>query len=317
MLSMKTQEDGPALLHFALRDTGIGIPYQYVSQLFESFSQVDGSISRRFGGTGLGLAISKQLVEEMGGNIWVESTQGIGSTFHFTIEARPALADSGPMLSEDSTELTGLHLLVVDHDDENCRIVSACANRRGLELTEASSGGEVQRLVRQGLAFDFAILNMQMPKTDGLQLAKRMVDCNSAPPLISLNSARQAPTAGPDLFKAHLTMPISPSSLISVLLQVVKEQVLPSAAQNPSPVAPANLGRILVVEDNAINQRLTQMYLQDLGYGSDVAADGVEALQALHRVKYGVILMDLRMPRMDGMEATEHIMAQWSPEDQP
>ena len=171
--------------------------------------------------------------------------------------------------------------------------------------------------MKQGAAFDLAILDMQMPEMDGLELAEKIAECCPALPLIMLSSVGHAPNARPGLLKAHLTKPIKQSHLCRVLTQVVGERAPASQPEHASSAAPRASLRILLAEDNPINQRVALMLLQRLGYRADAVADGAEALEALRRARYDVVLMDLRMPRMDGLEATRRIMAEWPPEERP
>ena len=302
-------------VHFAVSDTGIGIPAEQRDTLFESFSQVDTSTTRRYGGTGLGLAISRRLTEAMGGSIWVESREGEGSTFHFTIEAeaapRPARAYEG-----ETVALDGKRVLIVDDNATNRHIARAYAESWGMIARDSASPSEAVEWVRRGDPFDVAVLDMQMPELDGLALAREIRRYRDAQhlPLILLTSLGRREDASDLVFDAHLTKPIRPSQLYNALLDLLGEEApapeLRAAGGLPAAGASAALS-ILVAEDNAVNQRLALLMLERLGYGADVVSNGAEALEALERRRYDVVLMDVQMPELDGLEATRRVHERW------
>jgi CheY-like chemotaxis protein len=303
-------------LHFAVKDTGIGIPPEHQRQLFQSFSQGDVSMTRRYGGTGLGLAISKRLSELMGGTMWVESQVGQGSTFHFTItvQAAPHAAQIHPL--ETPPDLLGKHVLVVDDNATNRQILARQLESWGMAAHLTAFPREALEWVRRGDAFDLALLDMQMPEMDGVTLAKeiRRYRNKHALPLVMLTSMGQRKEMQADLeFSAYLIKPIKASQLYNVLVSVFAGQpvrVLPTrAAQTP---LDGTMGermplRILLAEDNAINQKLALRLLQQMGYQADLASNGLEVLDAVERRIYDVVLMDVQMPEMDGLEATRII----------
>ncbi len=295
-------------LLFAVRDTGIGISAEGQARLFQSFSQVDTSTTRRYGGTGLGLAISKRLAELMGGRMWVESEVGKGSTFHFSIEVEALAAKPRPWLAAGTGSLAGKRLLVVDDNATNRRILLGLAQGWGLAACAVGSGAEALLLLRQGEAFDAAVLDMHMPEMDGVELAKKIRELRDPRqlPLVLLSSVGQREVMEHrDLFAAGLTKPAKPAQLFEVLARVL-EVAVPGAAEpaKPVPAQPtARSERLLLAEDNAVNQKVALLMLSKLGYRADVAANGIEVLEAVRRQPYDVILMDVQMPEMDGLAA--------------
>jgi PAS domain S-box-containing protein len=305
------------ILHFTVRDTGIGIPQDKRDRLFKSFSQIDSSNTREFGGTGLGLAISKRLVELMGGAMWVESEGlGRGSTFHFTIvaEAIPALHQTN--LQRPQPELRGKRVLIVDDNATNRRILSLQTQTWGMQAHEVETPADALHLLARS-SFDVAILDMHMPEMDGLQLARAIQQSGVAQtmPLIMLTSVSLNQEMS-DLFQASLTKPVKPSELYNILLNVLvgspsetlkTYHQLNSVSQNVQPLAERYPMRILLAEDVVVNQKFALHALERIGYRADVVANGAEAVAALQRQPYHVILMDVQMPVMDGLEATRRI----------
>ena len=325
-LAQRRPPGGPPLLHFSVRDTGIGIPADRLDRLFKSFSQVDASTSRRHGGTGLGLAISRRLVETMGGTIGVESMPNQGSTFHFTIDAQPAGDDRGAPeavvehRAEHGVEhLAGRRVLLVDDNATSLRYLSRQAERWGMEPATAASGAEALRLLERDARFELALVDLEMPGMDGVELAGHVAERWPGLPLVLLGPVGQSVHTRPRLFATHVTKPVKQAALYDALLKTVRRC---GAAPRARPGeggpgrAPAPL-RILLAEDNLINQRVALRLLNRLGYDADTAANGREVLETLRRVSYDVVLMDLRMPEMDGIEATRRIMTEWSPEERP
>ena len=310
----------PVTLQFTVRDTGIGIPPDRVDRLFQSFSQVDASVTRRYGGTGLGLAISKRLSELMGGTMWVESELGHGSKFHFTVCATVAPAPERAYLHEVQPVLHGKRLLIVDDNPTNRRILRLYAESWQMIPRDAAAGDEALQWLAAGESFDLAVLDMQMPEMDGVQLAQRIRKLPGAPaalPLVMLTSSGRHDSAGEaDLFAAYLTKPIKPSRLFNILVSVFSGQPVRIMPQpdTAKPVFDGSLGerlplRILLVEDYPANRKLALKLLERLGYGADVAENGVEALAKIERQDYDLVLMDQQMPELDGLEATRRIRA--------
>ncbi|MBD0330740.1 MAG: PAS domain S-box protein, partial [Thermoleophilia bacterium] len=303
---------GPHRLHFAVRDTGIGIAADRLEGLFESFSQVDASTTRRYGGTGLGLAISKRLSELMGGAMWVESRPGEGSTFHFTILADPAPPRA--RAERDAAPLAGRRVLIVDDNATNRDIVRLQTEGWGMVAQDTGSPQEALAWMRAGEPFDVGVLDMQMPGIDGVALAREIRALGPAEelPLVLLTSlGRREDEADEALFAARLTKPIRPSQLYDALLDIVGAPPSPVAADAgpaaPEPAAASAPLRVLIAEDNAVNRQLALLLLEKLGHRAAVAVNGREAVEAVERDRYDVVLMDVQMPEMDGLEATRAV----------
>jgi len=303
-------------LHFVVQDTGIGISREGMELLFQPFSQADASISGRYGGTGLGLAICKRLVELMDGMIWVESEVGKGSAFHFTIHSTRAPEESGGQPLEVHPHLIGKNVLIVDDNRINRRTLGAYAYSWGMVPLIASSGQDALDWIRRGDAFDVAILDMDMPGMSGASLARNFRKYNKDLPLIVLTSSEGGGDC--DLFDARMTKPIKASKLHRILTEIISRQMVKESAspRNPDGKSRVSPLRILLAEDNVTSQKVALQMLKGLGYRADVAANGIEALQALERQPYDLVLMDLRMPEMDGLQATRIIRQRW-PEGGP
>ena len=324
VLSVESQREGDRYrLHFAVQDTGIGIPPERMDRLFKSFSQVDASITRRYGGTGLGLAISKRLVELMGGEMWVESQEGMGSTFHFTIlvQAMPAKK----RVDRVYASLKGKRVLIVDDNRTNRQILEHQARRWGMEPhAVASAQKALERLAQE--RYDLAILDVQMPEMDGIELARRIrQEFQKRPPLIMLTSLDQSDVlqeVRQEEVAAVLTKPVKRDQLFDTLTKVVtaEQPIQPDVRANTQafqPLAQELPLRILLAEDNLVNQKVAVRMLERLGYRVDVVANGLEVIDAFTRRDYDVVFMDVQMPEMDGLEATRWIRQKLPPERQP
>jgi PAS domain S-box-containing protein len=309
---------GDAMLRFEIIDTGIGIPAAARARLFEKFNQADKSVTRRFGGTGLGLAISKQLTELMGGTIEVESEEGLGSTFRFTVPLAPA-SDAAPEESV-SSRLAGLRALIVDDAQINRRICRGQLEGFGLLVTETAEVGaalrEVRRAAEAGESYDVVVVDHRVPGIGGAMLAQSMRSLPglAAARLILTSSSvlrREQDAATRDSFDAILLKPVHRRDLLHCLTQFFDPAPIPERAEHGRAMpAPGGVGkRVLLAEDNLINQRIAVGYLRKAGYEVDTALDGVEALAAVRAADYDAVLMDVQMPRCDGLQATQRIRA--------
>lgn len=319
----KQLDDGQYEVCVSIRDTGIGIPKDRIDRLFKSFSQVDASTARRYGGTGLGLAISRRLVELMGGGIGVESTPGSGSTFSFTFVAgQSAVVPATVQLPVAGLE--GKRVLVVDDNSTNQFILRKQAERFGLVAVSVSSGKEALAALAREAPFDLAILDVQMPEMDGPTLLHEMrsPQVHSKIPVVfltSLHSRRELLNNLPEQGTPILTKPVKPEHLRNLLASLLGTAVacpvaaLPSAddvsihSTNPLPSLIVHRPKLLLVEDNAVNRKVALKLLEKLGWSADVAVNGVEAVSAVEREGYAIILMDVQMPEMDGLTATREI----------
>jgi CheY-like chemotaxis protein len=291
-------KDGRVEILFAVKDTGIGISEENIGSLFQSFSQVDSSTTRNYGGTGLGLAISKRLVELMGGIITVKSTPGVGSTFSFTVVAE-VFGSKEPSCAKD-TILAGKRVIIVD-DNENARLMlMKSAHSWGMEVTEAISGQDALNMLRAGHEFDIALLDSVMPEMEGITLAKRLKEGNEREILIILISPFGFCTLQDPSPAGGLTKPVKPLQLRKLLVDLISPSVNAktgnTSALRPAAEERSHSLRILLAEDNAVNQKVALSMLRRLGYKADVAANGLEVLQALERQSYDVVLMDVQMP---------------------
>jgi PAS domain S-box-containing protein len=321
--SLQPPDSAHCLVEFAVRDTGIGIPPEHRDRLFQSFSQIDASTTRKYGGTGLGLAISKKLAEMMGGEIGVESQPGKGSMFWFTAYLK--LQPQGAQAPQPSrADLRGLSVLIVDDHATNRTILRHYLTAWGMQ-SEGAEGGlqgleRLRAAAARGQLHNLVLLDYQMPNMDGLELARAIKadPTLAALKLVMLTSvgqkdeAKQAREAG---VNAYLTKPVRQSQLFdclaTVLGQALQQQELRPATSAPFAPPAETVGQhcplILVAEDNAVNQKLAVRLLEKLGYRADVVANGLETLEALSRIRYAAVLMDCQMPEMDGFEATVEI----------
>jgi signal transduction histidine kinase/CheY-like chemotaxis protein len=313
------QDPGELCLHFRVRDTGIGIPHEKQALIFEAFSQADGSTTRRFGGTGLGLTISTRLVKLMGGKIWVESTPGQGSCFHFTA---PFLVARGsePSVPKTEVDLDGIRALVVDDNPTNRHVLVETLRSWKMRPSAADTGAEavkmLHRALDQGDPFSLILTDVHMPEMDGFELAAKL---KAAPQfdhatVLMLTSGEhrgdvaRCREAG---IAAYLTKPVARADLHAAVIAALGPSPEPQEAAYVAPHTPAPRPgsglRILLTEDNLVNQRLALRILQNEGHEVTLAGNGREALEAIAKSEFDVVLMDVQMPEMDGFEATAAI----------
>ncbi len=305
------------MLRFAVRDTGIGIRPERLAKLFSPFVQADASTTRHFGGTGLGLSISRRLVELMGGKLWAESTAGAGSTFQFELPLQATPPGNLAMWDNPQPQLANLKLLIVDDNSTNCRILAAQTTKWGMTPRTSLTGEEALAWLRAGEKFDLAILDMQMPGMDGLMLAReiRQLPTGKDMPLILLTSMgvrADNPEFAQAGFVTCLTKPIKPAQMFETLVRVmsgVRAAPKPVSATNKlDPKLSHRLPlRVLLCDDNLINQKVATRLLGQMGYTPKVAGNGIEALAAIDSEPFDMIFMDVMMPEMDGLEATRQI----------
>jgi PAS domain S-box-containing protein len=325
-VSRRQAPDGKALLHASVRDTGIGIPGDSMGRLFQVFSQVDASTTRRFGGTGLGLAICRRLVELMGGRIWVESKEGEGSDFQFDIPCESA-AGPNPYVSRRPANLAGRRLLVVDDNATNRQILTLQTRRWGIQAQAAASGAQALQWIDEGQQFDGAILDVQMPHMDGYTLAaelRRRRETLDMPILVltSLGTVGNRPELG---IAQTLNKPVKAQALfeaLSSLFEFVPTASSPAALEPAPAAATANKDkprlandyplRVLLAEDNIVNQRVAQLLLGGMGYQIEIVENGQLALDAVAAANergapFDVVLLDVQMPVLDGLEASRRL----------
>jgi two-component system sensor histidine kinase/response regulator len=317
-LQRAPSESAAITLHLSVRDTGIGIPDDKLQAVFEAFSQADSSTTRHFGGTGLGLTISQRLAEAMHGRIWVESTFGRGSTFHFTVELQACDEEEAPALREPS--LAGTRILIVDDNGTNRRILESMVRSWQMEPIIASSAPEALTLLRRGVSVEkpvrLVVTDIHMPEMDGFSLTERIkaVPDFADVAIIMLTSGE----SHGDIERsramgvvAHLTKPARRHELQAAIAKAMRVQtgdtVLAAAFAVPISNLSANPRCILLVEDALINQMLAVRILRKAGHHVVVANNGIEGLAALEREPFDLVLMDIQMPEMDGFEAAGEI----------
>lgn len=341
--TLKAETTTSVTITFSVTDTGIGIPLEAQQKLFKPFSQVDASTTRRYGGTGLGLAISKQLVELMGGEIGVESVEGQGARFWFTLTFDKQVT-SALLTASTTPDLSQIRVLIVDDNATNRKVLHYQISTLGMQVDEAQDGEMALRMLRKqaiaGHPYHVAILDMQMPDMDGEMLGTRiksdhLLQSTHLIMMTSLNhrgGGQQALQLG---FSAYLVKPVKQSRLLNCILNTLTSStnsVVPtvdhfSAAVSSSALLPQTQDetaiaskntpstlqkkqpklKLLLVEDNVVNQKVTLNQLKNLGYSADVAANGKEALQMLEQIPYDLIFMDCQMPVLDGYGATQEI----------
>ena len=323
-IAVEGRSEDPVNLHFRVRDTGIGVPQEKQGLIFDAFSQVDGSTTRKYGGTGLGLTISARLVAAMDGQIWVESRLGHGSCFHFT--ARLGVSSESAPDPASETVLAGVRVLIVDDNATNRRILADLAGMWGMITSTVESGPEALSQMRQawdaGHPFRLVLTDLHMPEMDGFQLAEHLA---AAPHLadtliLMLTSGEREGDLGRCRqlgITTYLTKPVRRSDLLKALTKALTNESLiervsepVSLVRHPSQkVWHETPVRILLAEDNVINQHVARSILQKAGHTVIVASNGQEVLSVLRRQTFALVLMDVQMPEIDGFEATAAIRA--------
>ena len=322
------QADNRATLHFSVRDTGIGIPADRREDIFESFIQVDGATTRKYGGTGLGLAISKQIVKLMGGEIWVDSEVGVGSTFHFrvpfeTVKSAEDDPNRGKTPSDASYGLTDKRILIVDDNATNRRILGRMLESWGCPTESASDGAMALEMLRTATAaqqpFDLVILDVQMPEMDGLQVEQAIHEhaCYGGPEVLFLSSlGNKNDWVDQEQLRrtTYLAKPVKQSALLDSLLAVLAHtpgagDVQVAISERAPLTPPQSRARVLVVEDNPINRKVATGILKRNNHTVTTAENGQAALDILERESPDLVFMDVQMPEMDGFETTRRIRA--------
>jgi PAS domain S-box-containing protein len=315
------RQDGRALVHFEVRDTGIGIPQESLDKLFQPFIQADSSTTRRFGGTGLGLSIVRKLVEMMGGQVGAHSQPGKGSTFWFTLPLEPAEIGMEPPRDPVAD---GRRVLLVDDSATNRQVLANQLKHAGYEVETASTAMRALTILRDPgpRPFDAVVLDFQMPDMDGAMLGEQIVKAHDIPPtrlmlLTSLDRSGDMQRFAQIGFSAYLTKPVRTRELLACLNRALSHDAQDWHMHSQPIITRGTLvatetrrqysGQVLLVEDNAINQRVARRFLERLGCEVQVVDDGRQAVEAYGLNSYRFILMDMQMPVMDGLEATRRI----------
>jgi CheY-like chemotaxis protein len=318
-VEQESETPGGVCLHFAVKDTGVGIPPEQQARIFEPFSQADGSMTRKYGGTGLGLSICGRLVEMMGGRVWVESQAGQGSTFHFTAHfgvQTEALEPASPL---HPARLRDLRALIVDDNATNRRVLVEILARWGMKPTAVEGGRAallaLQTAKAQGEPFPLILLDGQMPETDGFTLARQIQEHPDwvRTTVMMLTSADQLGDAALCRrlgVSAYLVKPVRQSELLDRICKSLQQLPHERAEVVTTSSAPGLAGspvRVLVAEDNVVNQTLARRLLEKRGYTVTLVGDGRAALAAFDTDYFDIVLMDVQMPGMDGFETTAAI----------
>ena len=298
-------------IQFSVKDSGIGIPPDRVNSLFQPFSQVDSSITRRFGGTGLGLAISRRFVEAMGGKIWVTSEVGVGSVFSFTVMAQDTPVPKRHY-DQSPEQFAGKRLLVVDDNDTNRCLLRKRAEGWGLQVRDTAYPKQALEWLQQKERFDVAVVDIQMPDMDGVELSRKVREFGPIF-LVAWTSLGRKEPGSEQLFDAYLHKPLRPGLAFDVLANFFSgnsnKAALPGESLFDETLGQRHPLKILVADDLFVNQKMMLIMLKKMGYQADSVGNGLEVLASLERARYDVILMDVNMPEMDGLEATRQLIS--------
>jgi signal transduction histidine kinase/CheY-like chemotaxis protein len=324
-VAAKRLDDDLFELNFEVRDTGIGIAPEGMARLFQSFSQVDTSTTREFGGTGLGLTISHRLAQLMGGEMSAHSDGlGSGSTFRFLIRAYAvSLAPERERFVGQQPHLEGKQVLLVDDNATNRRILTLQTESWGMNVRATEFPSEALQWIERGDPFDIAILDMHMPKMDGVALAhaiRERRDAVTLPLVMCTSLGRNQSDVRSLEWAAYLTKPVKQSQMFNVLAEIFaasEDAETGGRDSDDDPPIDQPALQILLAEDNAVNQKLALRYLERMGYSADVASNGREALEACEQRRYDVVLMDVQMPEMDGLEASRRLCARFARSNRP
>ncbi|MBN8709794.1 MAG: PAS domain S-box protein [Verrucomicrobia bacterium] len=318
-LDLRHAPSGQPMIHCSVHDTGIGIPHHRMMKLFQAFSQVDASTTRRYGGTGLGLVICHRLIEKMGGRIWVDSEYGRGSIFQFEI---PAVAVNAPPRRQlDTSPLRGLRILIADDNAASCEIYRAQAEECGMKSRVTSSAEETLEALRCNEPYDLVLADSAMRTSSGEGIVVGIRALRREIPIVALS-----PMGGkPDSVKssdhtAVLSRPVRKAALASTMVRLLGGVSGEGESHSARPEATQGSQyplRILVAEDNPVNQRVTQLMLNRIGYEATIVANGIEVLQMLEKFPFDVVLLDVQMPEMDGLQAAREIRKRTTPEFHP
>jgi signal transduction histidine kinase/DNA-binding response OmpR family regulator/HPt (histidine-containing phosphotransfer) domain-containing protein len=323
-VKLEEENQNHICLQFSVKDTGLGIAADKISFLFAPFTQADSSLRRRYGGTGLGLAICKKIVELLHGRIWVESAPGQGSTFYFTIEAKKGESEVKRFSLTQHQVLNQKKVLIVDDNTTNCRILHDMLNRYGMITEIFSQPQEALLHVQAGATYDACLLDMQMPGMSGDELAPAIHASIKKPTkIVLISSIGRNPINPENFFDLVISKPIKKEAFIRSLIGLFHHADLPMSHVRRAdtvmntPSASFKHSRILVAEDNEVNQKIILLMLKKLAINADIAANGLEVLEALKIKGYDIILMDIQMPEMDGIETTLYIKEYYKHSSQP
>lgn len=312
--------DNEVELEFSIRDTGIGIKNTEAEKIFKEFSQVDSSLTRKFGGAGLGLAICKKLVDMMGGKIWFESKEGLGTTFYFTINVKQREnTEVKEYLNSDIPNLKGKNLLIIDENRVLRQIISLQTQTWGMKPKTTPSGYEAIDWLKK-YKFEAVLLDLVLNEKYNGEIVKeiRKIKGNDFP-IIGLSGKKSDSYKHKELFSAAITKPVNQEELYDVFDFLCAENKTPvikadTAEKNLCEKIPL---KILIAEDNIINQKIASRILEQMGYNADIAGDGLEVLECLNRQHYDLVLMDVQMPELDGIQTTGRILEKWLPAERP